>query len=230
MPARWLLALAFGLALVACGGEASTLDPAGPRAARIAQLTWVMTGLGAGVYLLVLAALFLALRRSAGRPILAAPGESRLIVAGGIILPALVIPLLWGLTLRDVAATLEPPSEPALTIEVRGYQWRYEVRYPDHGVTVEDEMRIPVGVPVRLRLTSEDVIHSFWVPRLAGKLDMIPGRTNELWIQADEPGVYPAVCSEFCGLWHAHMRMDVTAQDMRDFERWLAAARAERGP
>jgi cytochrome c oxidase subunit 2 len=222
--------MACGLGLLACSGEASTLDPAGPRAARIAQLTWLLTGLGAAVYVLVLAALFLALRRSAGRPILAAPGDTRLIVAGGIVLPALVIPLLWGLTLRDVAATLEPPTEPALTIEVTAHQWRYEVRYPEHGVTVEDEMRIPVGVTVRLRVTSADVIHSFWVPRLAGKLDMIPGRTNELWIQADEPGVYPAVCSEFCGLWHARMRMDVTAEDPRDFERWLAAARTARAP
>src|SRR5688500_6575572 len=125
-----------------------------------------MTGLGAGVYVLVLGALFLALRRSAGRPILAAPGETRLIDAGGIVLPALVIPLLWGLTLRDVAATLEPPTEPAVTIEVTAHQWRYEVRYPEHGVTVQDEMRIPAGVPVRLRVTSADVIHSFWVPRL----------------------------------------------------------------
>lgn len=218
------------MALVACAGEASTLDPAGPRAARVAQLTWVMSALGAAVYLLVLGALFLALRRSAGRPILESPGDTRLIVAGGILLPALVIPLLWVLTLRDVAATLEPPSEAALTVEITAHQWRYEVRYPDHGVTVEDEMRIPSGVPVRIRVTSADVIHSFWVPRLAGKIDMIPGRTNEYWIQADEPGVYPAVCSEFCGLEHALMRMDVTAEDPSEFARWLATAGSARAP
>lgn len=223
-----LLLTALALALAACQGETSTLDPAGPRAARIAQLAWIMTGLGAAVYVGVLAALFFALRRSAGRPILAAPGETRLIVAGGILLPAVVIPLLWVLTLRDVAANLEPPTEPALTVEITGRQWWYEVRYPERGVTLEGEMRIPAGVPVRIRVTSTDVIHSFWVPRLGGKIDMIPGRTNEYWIQADEPGVYPAVCSEFCGLWHARMRMDVTAMEPDAFQEWLTRA-ATRG-
>jgi cytochrome c oxidase subunit 2 len=227
---RVLLLTAAAL-LAACGGEASTLDPAGPRAERVATLTWTMTALGIGVYVLVMAALFVAIRRSGrGRPLVAAPSDERIIVGGGILLPALVIPLLWVLTMRDIAATLEPPTEPGLTVEVTAHQWSYEVRYPEHGVTVTNEMRIPAGVPVRIEVTSADVIHSFWIPRLMGKIDMIPGRTNEYWFQADEPGRYPAICSEFCGLWHARMRMDVTAEDPRDFERWLASARSGRRP
>lgn len=231
VPARPLLLLACAVALAACSGEASTLDPAGPRAARIAQLTWVMTGLGIAVYLLVMGALFVAIRRTkGGRPLVAAPSEQRLIVGGGILLPALVIPLLWVITMRDIAATLEPPADPALTVEVTAHQWWYEVRYPEHGVVVTDEMRIPAGVPVRIEVTSADVIHSFWIPRLMGKIDMIPGRTNEYWFQADEPGRYPAICAEFCGLWHARMRMDVTAEDPAAFERWLTSLRTARGP
>jgi cytochrome c oxidase subunit 2 len=223
---RVLPLASLAIALAACAGSGSTLDPAGPRAERVADLTWTMSALGAAVYVLVLAALFLAIRRSAGgRPLLATPGETRLIVAGGILLPAVVIPLLWALTLRDVAATLEPPADPALTIEVTAHQWWYEVRYPDLGVTVRDELRIPAGAPVLVRVTSADVIHSFWIPRLAGKIDMIPGRTNDHWLQADAPGVYPAICSEFCGLHHASMRMDVTAMDRDAFAAWLSSMR-----
>lgn len=207
------------------------LDPAGPRAEVIAQLALIMSALGIAVFLAVMAALFLAVRRSdGGRPLIAAPSAERLIVGGGILLPALVIPLLWVITMRDIAATLEPPTEPELTVEVTAHQWWYEVSYPDHGVTVTNEMRIPAGVPVRIEVTSADVIHSFWIPRLMGKIDMIPGRTNHYWFQADEPGRYPAICSEFCGLWHARMRMDVTAETAADFERWLASARAARAP
>jgi cytochrome c oxidase subunit 2 len=219
-----LVAAAF---LAACSSEASTLDPAGPRAAGIAQLAWVMTGVGIGVYLLVMAALAAALVRSArGRPLLRAPSDTAVIVGGGILLPALAIPLLWVLTLREAAATIEPPTEPAVTVEVTAHQWWYEVRYPDHAVTVTGEMRIPAGRVVRLLVTSDDVIHSFWIPRLSGKIDMIPGRTNESWVQADLPGRYSVVCAEFCGLGHARMRMNVLAEAPADFERWLASQRS----
>jgi cytochrome c oxidase subunit 2 len=222
-----VLLLTAAAILAACGGEASTLDPAGPRAERVATLTWTMTALGIGVYVLVMAALFVAIRRSGrGRPLVAAPSDERIIVGGGILLPALVIPLLWVLTLREAAATIDPPAEPALTVEVTAHQWWYEVRYPDHAVTVTGEMRIPAGRVVRLIVTSDDVIHSFWVPRLSGKIDMIPGRSNESWVQADLTGRYSVVCAEFCGIGHALMRMDVLAEAPADFERWLASQRS----
>jgi cytochrome c oxidase subunit 2 len=215
---------AASLAITACQGDASTLDPAGPRAATIARLAWVMTAAGVLVFVLVMAALLVAIRRSSsGAPVVAAPSDARIIVAGGIVLPAIVIPLLWAMTLSDIASTAAPPSSPVLTIEVTGHQWWYEVRYVDQGVSLVNEMRIPAGRVVALRITAADVIHSFWIPRLSGKIDMIPGRVNEYWVQADEPGRYPVVCAEFCGLWHARMRMEVVAEPPEDFDRWLAA-------
>ncbi|MBI4348356.1 MAG: cytochrome c oxidase subunit II [Elusimicrobia bacterium] len=227
-----IAALAAGsLAVIACQGDASTLDPAGPRAATIARLTWVMTAAGILVFVVVMAALFVAIRRSSsGAPLVAAPSDARIIVAGGIVLPAIVIPLLWAMTLADIASMATPPSRAVLTVEITGHQWWYEVRYPDLGISLVNEMRIPAGRPVSLRIRSADVIHSFWVPRLTGKIDMIPGRVNEHWVQADEPGRYPVVCAEFCGLWHARMRMEVVAERPEDFERWLAERRSGFAP
>jgi cytochrome c oxidase subunit II len=220
---------AVSFALVACAGDASTLDPEGPRGASAARLLWVMTAIGAVVYALVLALTFIAVRRSsAGGAIVRAPSDTRLIVGGGIVLPAVVIPLLWVLTLSEIAATTAPPGTPTVTIEVTGQQWSYEVRYPEHAVTVENELHVPVGQTVALRITSADVIHSFWIPRLMGKIDMIPGRVNDYWVRADEPGRYPVVCAEFCGLWHARMRMEVIAEQPAEFERWIAERRAAR--
>jgi cytochrome c oxidase subunit 2 len=138
------------------------------------------------------------------------------------VLPLVVLPLIWTLTLVSMRQAAERP-EPAVTIEVTAHQWWYEVRYPGSGVVLQDELRIPAGRPVLLRLQSADVIHSFWVPRLAGKMDMIPGRTNELVLEATRPGRYFGQCAEFCGLWHARMHFEVVAEEPAAFERWLAA-------
>jgi cytochrome c oxidase subunit 2 len=206
-------------ALVACRGEASTLDPAGPYAARIAEAAWLMTGISTLIVVLVAALLAIAIVRRS-RPELWREGrisDSALIVGGGILLPALVLPLLWGMTLRDMRALTDPPSAPAVTIEITAHQWWYEVRYPEHGQTFRDELYIPVGQTVLLRVTSTDVIHSLWIPRLNGKIDMIPGRTNQLWLEASRPGSYPVLCAEFCGLWHARMQMRVVAETPSSF-------------
>jgi cytochrome c oxidase subunit 2 len=206
-------------ALAACGGEASTLDPAGPYAARIAESAWLMTGISVAIVVLVAALLAVAIVRRS-RPELWREGrisDSTLIVGGGILLPALVLPLLWAMTLRDMRALADPPSSPAVTIEITAHQWWYEVRYPEHGRTLRDELYIPAGQTVLLRVTSTDVIHSLWIPRLNGKIDMIPGRTNELWLEASRPGSYPVLCAEFCGLWHARMQMRVIAETPSSF-------------
>lgn len=201
-------------ATTACGGEGSTLDPAGPYAARIADLTWLMTGLSVAVVALVAALLVIAIVRRS-RPEIWREGrvsDSALIVGGGILLPALVLPLLWAVTLRDMRGLTDPQTPPAVTIEITAHQWWYEVRYPEHGLTFRDEVFIPAGRTVLLRVTSSDVIHSLWIPRLNGKIDMIPGRTNELRIEASRPGSYLVLCAEFCGLRHADMRMRVVAE------------------
>jgi cytochrome c oxidase subunit II len=205
--------------LMACRGEASTLDPAGPYAARIAEGAWLMTGISVAIVMLVAALLAVAIARRS-RPELWREGrisDSALIVGGGILLPALVLPLLWAVTLRDMRALAEPPSAPVVTIEITAHQWWYEVRYPAHGRTFRDELYIPAGQTVLLRVTSTDVIHSLWMPRLNGKIDMIPGRTNELWLEATRPGSYPVLCAEFCGLWHARMQMRVIAETPSSF-------------
>jgi cytochrome c oxidase subunit 2 len=114
-----------------------------------------------------------------------------------------------------------PPE--ALVVEVVGHQWWWEVRYPDEGVATANEVHIPVGRPVTLRLTAGDVIHSFWVPRLGGKIDMLPDGINTLVLEADEPGEHHSRCAEFCGLGHAHMALTVVAEAEERFSSWVAA-------
>ena len=212
-------------------GPGSVLDPAGPRAARIAELTWLLTALGTAVFLIVVALLLVVIVRSLrgpSRPIRRLPSDLAIIVAGGIVLPAIVLPFLWGVTLRDMRALAEPPGPPELTIEVVGHQFGYLVRYPGRDLVAADTIRIPVGRTVVVRVTSSDVIHSFWVPRLMEKVDMIPGRTNERWVVADRAGRYLLQCAEFCGLYHARMRAWVEALPPAEFDAWLRPA--SRGP
>ncbi|HEX4743496.1 MAG TPA: cytochrome c oxidase subunit II [Candidatus Limnocylindria bacterium] len=205
-------------------GPGSVLDAAGPRAARIAELTWLLTALGAAVFLIVVALLLVVIVRSmrgSARPIRRLPSDLAIIVAGGIVLPAIVLPFLWAVTLRDMRALAEPPGPPELTIEVVGHQFGYLVRYPGRDPIAADTIRIPVGRTVVVRVSSSDVIHSFWVPRLMEKVDMIPGRTNERWVVADRAGRYLLQCAEFCGLYHARMRAWIEALPPAEFDAWL---------
>jgi len=167
------------------------------------------------------------------------------IIGGGIVLPvaAIAVLLMFSIPTGSLMSNMAleeyqaQSAEPVLRIDVIGHQWWWQVTYLNTGsntasnpgpasgaqadIRLRDEIHIPVGVPVRLFLSSADVIHSFWVPRLGGKLDMIPGRTNELRLQADEPGVYPGVCAEFCGLLHAQMKFTVHAHTPEDFAAWV---------
>jgi cytochrome c oxidase subunit II len=106
---------------------------------------------------------------------------------------------------------------------VVGRRWWWEVKYPDQGMTTANEIHIPVGVPVQVQLQSADVIHSFWVPELHGKMDLVPTRINNIMIQADTAGVYRGQCAEFCGLQHAHMGLMVIAESKSDFDKWIRA-------
>ncbi|HYI45802.1 MAG TPA: cytochrome c oxidase subunit II, partial [Actinomycetota bacterium] len=124
-------------------------------------------------------------------------------------------------SLSEMRGLASDGADTDLSIEVIGHDWWWEVRYPDGTVTA-NEIHIPVGEPVRLELTSADVIHSFWVPQLQVKTDQIPGRVNESWLQADSPGRYRGQCAEFCGLQHTNMVVYVVADAPDDFEAWLA--------
>jgi cytochrome c oxidase subunit II len=169
-------------------------------------------------------------RAGEGRPSSERKG-ARWMVIGGVVFPALVLTALFLLSL-DVLGTIYPRrNEPApLTIEVTGYQWWWGVRYldsaPSRIVRTANELHIPVGRRVRVLLRSGDVIHSFWVPGLQGKVDMIPGRTNTSWLQADRSGTWRGQCAEFCGMQHAKMAFVVIAEPPEEFARWLANERA----
>ena len=209
-------AVAVLVPLVLGGCSPQALDPAGRGADRVATLTWVMGIAGLAVLAAVLAVLAVAVRSERPRV-----SSTRLIVGGGIIVPLLVTVGLVGLTVW-VGNDLTRRADDALVIEVTGHQYWWDVRYPDRDVRTANEVHLPVGVPVELHLRSADVIHSFWVPRLAGKLDLVPGRTNHLTVQADQTGRLAGYCAEFCGIQHANMRLDVVVHEAEAFDRWIA--------
>jgi cytochrome c oxidase subunit 2 len=206
------------------------LDPQGPVSQAMADLWWLMLGLGGVVFVTVVVVLALGLFRR--RP----PAEQetgperrnafgRWFVVGGVVAPLVILLVVFGATVRAVQSvpTTAPPE--ALVIEVVGHQFWWEVRYPNEGITVRDELHLPVGRPVNLQLTSADVIHSFWVPALAGKLDLLPDHTNTLVLQADEPGEHRSRCAEFCGLEHTKMVLTVVAEPEEQFAAWVAERR-----
>ncbi len=212
-------------ALAACNGSHSVLAPHGPVAGQIATLTWVLLGIVAAVMAVVLVATSLAVFGPDGMR--ARLGQVKSIIIGGLVFPAVVLTalLVYGSWLMRVAAH-EPDR--ALAIEVRGEQWWWRVRHQlADGGTIEtaNEIRLPVGRPVTLTLTSADVIHSIWIPSLAGKVDMIPGRTTRLSLRADRPGIYRGACAEYCGGPHALMALHAVALASQDFDRWLEARR-----
>ena len=137
------------------------------------------------------------------------------------LVPVIIVVSITVPTIATIFKTDYPrPPQGALSIEVTGHQWWWEIRYPELGITTANELHLPVGRPVSLSLKSADVIHSFWIPRLGGKRDLVPGKVNSLIFTVDTPGDYPGQCAEFCGLSHANMRLLVVAQSTPDFESW----------
>jgi cytochrome c oxidase subunit II len=208
--------------LSGCVGVQSVLDPLGPAAAAISRLSLVMF-LGASViWAAVVLLLLYVLRRDRARAL----NVRWLIVGGGVVLPVLVLTLLLAYSIR-LADTLQAGERRnGLSIEVDARQWWWKVSYRFHGepsrtVITANEIHLPVGQAVEVRLTSSDVVHSFWIPRLAGKMDAIPGRTNKLLIAADRPGISRGQCAEFCGLEHAHMAIMAISHPADEFDQWL---------
>jgi cytochrome c oxidase subunit 2 len=232
-PTRWagLAALApLVLLLAACGDDAekqqSSLDPKGPAAQEIMNLFtpffWVAVVIG----LLVLGAvIYIALRFRAR------PGHddnpkqlhgSTPLEVGWTIVPALILAVMAVPTVATIFNLAEKPTDPeTVRIALTGKQWWWQYEYVDAGFVTANEMHIPVDTPVELAITSDNVIHSFWVPNLAGKRDLRPGHVEELTIEASEVGVYWGQCAEYCGLSHANMRLRVIAHTRDDYETWL---------
>ena len=214
------------------GWPPPVLDPMGPYAAPVRTVAWALFVGGALVTALVVAALFVAWKGPAKwRERL---GGQKAVLWLGVAFPAVVLAglLAWGLTLT--AKLDRPAADGAMTVRVTGEMWWFRVQYldADGRVIAEDanELRIPTGRPVKVELASADVIHSFWVPHLSGKKDMIPGRTNTLVIQADRAGDYGAVCAEYCGRAHALMGMVVVAEAPQAFDAWMTRRRAATAP
>ena len=205
--------------------SASMLNAAGPAAARINVLWWFMFAVGTIVYVVVMGYMLVALfrRRSGDFDEANPPNEGTgIVVWGGAIIPAIILLGTFGVTVFTMRALNEPEIADDLIIEVTGNQWWWDVRYPELGFTTANEIHIPVGEPVAVKLTSDDVIHSFWVPKLHGKLDLIPGQVTEFWLEASEAGVYLGECAEFCGVQHAKMQFLVIAQEEGEFRQWVA--------
>jgi cytochrome c oxidase subunit II len=183
---------------------------------------------------LVMGVLVIAVRgRRAGQE----PPDERTLLRSVVAASAVTIAILFGLLLASVVtgrAIASLGAAEGLVVEITGNQWWWDIEYhnPDPSLRVRtaNELRLPVGRQVRIQLKSNDVIHSFWVPNLHGKMDLIPGRQTALWLQADTPGVYRGQCAEYCGLQHAHMALAVIAESTEDFDRWLTAQRQTAAP
>ncbi len=214
------------LLLAGCGTDVqSVMTPRGAQAGQIANLAWIVFAFGAAVLTLVVAAVWIAIRGSPRvRAVLA---QERSIVALGLILPAVTLTLLLGYGVWLMRAQLSPfHSGDALRIEVTGEQWWWRVAYGDTAIASANEIRIPVGRPIHFTLKASDVIHSFWVPSLGGKVDMIPGRTTALRLTAEREGVYRGQCAEYCGGPHALMAFEVVALPQGEYDAWLASEAA----
>jgi cytochrome c oxidase subunit 2 len=234
-PARAAALLALGLLVAACSGEQSALDPAGPYAQRPHDLILWVFGIAAFVFVLVQGLILYTswrFRRREGDDSMPEQthGNTKLEVVWTVI-PAIILAAIAIPTVQMIFEQMAEPEGEFLTVEVIGHRWWFEYYYPEYGIYTANEMAIPVGVPVRLEMTATDparaadlgVIHSFWIPRLAGKQDLVPGHTTYLNLQADAPGRYIGQCAEYCGLSHANMRARVVALEPAEFAAWIAA-------
>jgi cytochrome c oxidase subunit 2 len=219
-----MLGLGPGLLLleVGCAGPQSTLDPAGRGAEQIADLFWWMA-CGAGIVWLGVAGLAVhACRRPEGET--SRRTVALVLLGGGVAAPAVVLAVALGFGLALLPDLVAPAPSGSLRIAVTGEQWWWRVRYlrPDGDpVVLANEIRLPVGRPVEFLLDSPDVIHSFWIPALGGKVDMIPGRRTRLLLEPTRTGVFRGVCAEYCGASHALMAFDVAVDEPEVFDDWL---------
>lgn len=230
-----LAALSVTLCVSSCGGGIqNAINPTGPIAENLSRLWWLMFTVCSIVFVLVMIALLLSLRRAtaeaADRTPILEPSEESERRRRNVILTATTITviILFVFLIASYSSgrslRLNDPTKNGLSIELTGHQWWWEVRYNDVDAsnifTTANEIHIPVGVPVRFTLYGADVIHSFWVPNLAGKKDLIPGKVSTIWLQADKPGVYRGQCAEYCGLQHAKMALWVVAEPQEQFNAW----------
>jgi cytochrome c oxidase subunit 2 len=215
--------------LSACSKSPSALDPQGPEANEINTLWWILLAIGALVWFIVMGLMLYAVfrrRRAAPDPNRELAEPQKLVLIGGAVIPAIILIGLLFVITNTIRETNKTGSSSDLTIEIIGHQWWWEVHYPKQAMVQQDfttanELHIPVGQKVQLKLSSADVIHSFWVPQIQGKMDLIPGQTNTLWVESDNPGDFRGQCAEYCGVQHAHMALHVIADPPDKLNAWL---------
>jgi cytochrome c oxidase subunit 2 len=216
-----------------CSGETSIVSPKGPAARSVAGLWWPMLGVATAVFAFVVGMLLLAAargrRKTDEEAIGPVPWGEPFIVVAGVVVSGVILVGFFLFSLGRMQALADGGRQTKLTIDVIGHDWWWEVRYPNGAVSA-NEIHIPAGVKVQLALTTDDVIHSFWVPPLGPKTDMIPGQRNTLWLEASQPGTYRGQCAEFCGLQHANMLIRVVADTPADFDRWIDGEAAAAAP
>jgi cytochrome c oxidase subunit II len=205
-----------------CAGPRSALVSAGRDAAQIEHLFIVMT---VGALIIWAAVVGIAVYVIRVREPHGPRAANLLIIGGGVALPAVVLGALIAYGLPLLPDVLAPPSGGDVSIQVTAKQWWWRVQYTTPAGTIEtaNEVRLPVGQRIDVRLVSPDVIHSFWVPALSGKMDMIPGRSTRLALEPTRTGVFEGVCAEYCGASHAHMAFSVVVMEPGDFRTWLEA-------
>jgi cytochrome c oxidase subunit 2 len=222
--------------LAGCDASHSALLPVAPEGRAIAQLFWVFTAICVVVWVLVVLTLLVALvrrRRERPDPLVRDPRRERrfgVIVLSLTGLTAVIVGVLTALSYAEQASLFGLNKQNGVEIKLTGHQWWWEIEYdnpqPDKTFVTANEIHVPVGVPVTVKLAAADVIHSFWVPSVMGKLDLIPGRDNVTHFTVDKPGIYRGSCAEFCGLQHANMGLLLIAQPQPEFDAWQAQQRA----
>jgi cytochrome c oxidase subunit 2 len=210
-----------GAVLAGCVSTSSpnSLDPAGSDARSVSALWWVLLWIATAVFVIVAGLiLFGAFGRRRANP--GRWSDHRFITLGGIAVPFVILAVVGVMTVlvaRDISAR---PSDP-LRVEVIGHRWWWEVRYPDTGFVSANELRVPTGRPVAVTLRSVDVIHSLWIPQVAGKLDAIPGQPNHMTFDLDRTGRFTGLCAEYCGIQHANMAIALIGMHPADFAAWM---------
>jgi cytochrome c oxidase subunit 2 len=218
-----LFALLLAFALAGCGTP-DALNPATNNGSRVFNLFVISMVVSALVFLLViglLAYIIIHFREGAREEEPSQTSGNRSLEIGWTVAPAIVLTIIFILTMRTMLAVDDPPPADGMQVEVIGHQWWWEYRYQNGDVVTANELHLPVGQPIQLNITAADVIHSFWVPQIGWKMDAIPNKTNTMTVRFDSPGEFDGACAEYCGTQHAWMRLHVVAQPADQFQAWL---------